>query len=230
MAFGPWVRLPPMSTPVDARLPLRERKKQRTREALLATGLRLFTERGFAATTLDELCDAVEVSKRTFFRTFASKEDLVNAPLHDLWTRFLRELAAAGPEPTLADFLRGVLLTALDGMTEPDWPHRVLLSRRLAEHNPSIEADGLYFCDRTTRAALAVLRERFDLPDDLPVLLALDVLVATFHRAQEAWAAGPATREGLRDHVIAAWAAVPAGLDAPLRGLSARQPGQQPDV
>ncbi|GAA1284577.1 TetR/AcrR family transcriptional regulator [Saccharothrix xinjiangensis] len=208
-----------MSTTSDARPPLRERKKQRTREALLATGLRLFTERGFAATTLDELCDAVEVSKRTFFRTFAGKEDLVNAPLHDLWTLFLRELAVVEPEgePTLAEFLRGVLLTTLDGLTEPDWPHRVLLSRRLAERNPSIEADGLYFCDRTTRAALAVLRERFDLPEDLPVLLAIDVLIAVFHRAQEAWAAGPATREGLREHVVAAWGAVPAGLDAPLR-------------
>ncbi|MBY8849892.1 TetR/AcrR family transcriptional regulator [Saccharothrix longispora] len=219
-------------TPSDTRPPLRERKKQRTREALLATGLRLFTERGFAATTLDELCDAVEISKRTFFRTFAGKEDVAGAPLHDLWTLFLRELAAAEPAgDDLAGFLRGVLLTALDGMTDPEWPHRVLLSRRLAERNPSIEAHCLYFCDRTTRAALTVLRERFDLPGDLPVLLALDVLVAVFHRAQEQWAQeqevdapGPATREGLRDHVVAAWDAVPAGLGAPLRPAAADRP------
>jgi AcrR family transcriptional regulator len=210
-----------MSTAPDARPPLRERKKQRTREALLATGLRLFAERGFAATTLDELCDEVEVSKRTFFRTFAGKEEVANAPLHDLWALFLRELAEAEPagEATLGEFLRQVLLAALDGMTDPDWPHRVLISRRLAEQNPSVEANCLYFCDRTTRAALAVLRERFDVPDDLPVLLALDVLVAAFHRAQEAWAAapGPATRDGLRAHAVAAWTAVSAALDTPLR-------------
>ncbi|MFI9005705.1 TetR/AcrR family transcriptional regulator [Actinosynnema sp. NPDC053489] len=210
-----------MSVPAvpETHLPLRERKKRRTREALLATGLRLFAERGFAETTLDELCAAVEVSKRTFFRTFAGKEELANAPLHDLWTRFLRELGEAEPAGEgLADFLLGVLLGVLDGMADPDWPGRVLTSRRLAERNPSIEADGLYFCDRTTRAAVAVLRERFDLPDELPVLLALDVLVAVFHRAQEAWAAaGAATRDSLRDHVVAAWAAVPVGLGTPLR-------------
>lgn len=204
----------------DSRPSLRERKKRRTREALLDTGLRLFAERGFAATTLDELCEAVEVSKRTFFRNFAGKEDLATAPLHDLWTLFLRRLATAEPAgETLTGFLREVLLDALDDMTDPDWPGRVLVSRRLAEQNPSVEAHGLYFCDRTTRAALALLRERFALPDeDLPVLLALDVLVAAFHRAQEAWAAapGPATRAGLREHTVAACAALPEALALPV--------------
>lgn len=212
----------------ETRPPLRERKKQRTREALLATGLRLFDERGFAETTLDELCDEVEVSKRTFFRTFASKEEVATAPLHDLWELFLRELRVATPAgETLAEFLRGVLLTAMEGMADPDWPRRVLVSRRLAERTPSIEAHGLYFCDRTTRAALALLRERFDLPDDLTVLLALDLLVATFHRAQEAWAAepGPHTREGLRRHTTAAWAALPAVLNVPVRLATAADRG-----
>ncbi|MBP2335683.1 AcrR family transcriptional regulator [Saccharothrix coeruleofusca] len=214
-----------MSTPAapEPRPPLRERKKQRTREALLATGLRLFAERGFAETTLDELCDEVEVSKRTFFRTFASKEEVAMAPLHDLWELFLRELATATPAgETLVEFLHGVLLTALERMTDPDWPRRVLVSQRLAERNPSVAAYGLYFCDRTTRAALALLRERFTLPDDLTVLLALDILIAAFHRAQEAWAAapGPHTRDGLREHADAARTVLPVVLDAPVRAAA----------
>ncbi|MGW0701201.1 TetR/AcrR family transcriptional regulator [Streptomyces sp. NPDC002867] len=58
---------------------LRARKKQRTRDALVRVALELFTTQGYERTTVDEIVDAVEVSQRTFFRYFASKEEVAFA-------------------------------------------------------------------------------------------------------------------------------------------------------
>ena len=206
-----------MSTVIPGELPLRERKKLRTRQALIDTALERFTADGFDGTTLDELCARVEVSKRTFFRYFASKEDVAMAPTQDLWAAFLDDLRTRSPNGgPLLSLLQDTLLTALDRMPAPTWADHVLLSRRLAARTPSMNAHGLQFCDRTSRAALTVLRERFGMtdPHDLRPRLALDMVVAAFHCALEEWTLqpGPADRDGLTARLRDAFAALPGSI------------------
>ncbi|GAA2153905.1 TetR family transcriptional regulator [Kitasatospora kazusensis] len=77
---------------------LRERKKQRTRDALVESAHRLFLEQGYARTTVDEIAAAVDVSQRTFFRYFANKDEVALAILADAEDHFvanLRERPAA---------------------------------------------------------------------------------------------------------------------------------------
>jgi AcrR family transcriptional regulator len=56
---------------------LRERKKAKTRAAIREHAMRLFEEQGYAATTVEQIADAAEVSPSTFFRYFPAKEDVV---------------------------------------------------------------------------------------------------------------------------------------------------------
>jgi len=69
--------------------PLRERKKLRTREALISASQKLFSEKGYAATTLEEICQSVEVAPPTLFRYFESKAQLALARNVD-WAESLR--------------------------------------------------------------------------------------------------------------------------------------------
>ncbi|MEU2236278.1 TetR/AcrR family transcriptional regulator [Streptomyces vietnamensis] len=201
-------------------LPLRERKKLRTRQTLIDTALDLFGTHGFDGVTLDGLCDAAEVSKRTFFRYFDSKEDVAMAPTQDLWAAFLDvlETCPADGRQLLALF-EDALAEAVGRMPADGWAGRVLASRRLAARTPSTDAHGLAFCDRTTRSALAVVERRFALPGSggqLHARLALDLLVVLFHRALDAWVAQPTghTPEDLVRRLRATAAELPAALAA----------------
>jgi len=84
---------------------LRERKKQQTRQAIAASALRLFAERGYRAVTVAEIADAANVSPRTFFAYFPSKEDLLLVDADARMERALedfRESAAGEPLLPLA--------------------------------------------------------------------------------------------------------------------------------
>jgi AcrR family transcriptional regulator len=89
----------------------RERKARRTREAIVAAAIGLFDRRGFDATTVDEIAEAAEVSRRTVFRYFPTKEDILFFDWSDNLALLRRHLTwAAEDESAVAVVRRAVLV------------------------------------------------------------------------------------------------------------------------
>src|SRR5579884_1229292 len=80
---------------------LRERNKARARAEIADAALRLFSDRGFEAVTVDEIVSAAGVSRRTFFRYFETKEDALLADYPEVNARLHEALDGAGPDAAM---------------------------------------------------------------------------------------------------------------------------------
>jgi mycofactocin system transcriptional regulator len=100
--------------------------------------LELFAERGFEQTTVDDLAEAAGIGRRTFFRYFASKNDVVYGDFDAALGELRARLAATPEEVPLWDGIRDAVLAfnALPTGAEPQ--HRVRMS--LVLHTPALQA------------------------------------------------------------------------------------------
>ena len=96
----------------------RERKKRATYLALRAAALDLVSERGFAHVTVEDIAEAVDVSPRTFFNYFSSKEDALVGDDPALRAAMRAELLALPAEVSPLEALRRVLIGRLRAIAE----------------------------------------------------------------------------------------------------------------
>ena len=97
-----------LDTP-PAKLGLRERKKQQTRETIARAALRLFAERGYDETTLAEIAEAADVAPRTIFAYFESKEDILLCEEGNFLAELKRKLDERPAGTTTVDAIREFL-------------------------------------------------------------------------------------------------------------------------
>jgi AcrR family transcriptional regulator len=175
---------------------LRERKKRETRRRLRRVALGLFAERGYSNVTAEEIAEAAEVSTRTFFNYFPSKEAVLLSADPDR-LQAVRESVMAAPAGTPAvEVLHAAMtawaqevvaqLTELGG--DPDSWLRRMKAARADLHLRTAQAAQMEAIERTIAGALA---ERLDVDperDPYPTLLA--VLASGMFRASLAsWSA-----------------------------------------
>jgi AcrR family transcriptional regulator len=193
---------------------LRERKKQATRLALHEAALRLVAEGGLDAVSVDDIAARADVSPRTFFNYFSSKDDAVlgldpEASTHQI-ALFLARPAAETP----LQALRAVGRHQADEMSEDTelWPLRL----KVIDDHPALLARLAAAFGRSERALAEAIAERTATrvgADTYPTLLA-GVHGVVIRTALHRWYATDFTAS-LPDLVDEAWDAIAAGLPAP---------------
>jgi AcrR family transcriptional regulator len=179
---------------------LRERKRVATRRAIQLAALNLVNERGLDGVTVDEISHVADVSPRTFFNYFSSKEDAVIGDSTELpGDEVLAEFIAAGAHANLLTGLVEVLARA-DSTSLHD-REIVLLRRQLMKQHPDLFARFIA-SKRAFEESLTNLVERRLLADD-PALahepdvvrerarLVMLVAFGTMRHAWMCWADGP---------------------------------------
>ena len=158
---------------------LRRRARDAVRAEIAETAFELFTERGFDQTTVDDIAVAAGLSRRSFFRYFASKEDAVLGMLNAVGDAIAAELAARpADEPPWTSLRRALDVLVTTYLGDPT----VALARfRLIHHTPALRTTLLDKQDRWQRSLAQVLAARLgaDPAHDLrPQLLAATALAA----------------------------------------------------
>jgi len=167
----------------------RDRKKQQTRTALIAAALRLVDERGVERVTVEEISEAADVSTRTFFNYFATKDDaLIGDPLVDGVELRERLLAAPADLPLLSAMM--VALAPAIDQIEADrdmWRLRLRVIKNNPVLLPALFARG-NDAEADFVAAIAA-RVRVG-ADDMYPALAASVVGAAFRTSMMRWAVG----------------------------------------
>ncbi|MFD1937861.1 TetR/AcrR family transcriptional regulator [Nonomuraea mangrovi] len=143
---------------------LRARKKAKTRRALVEGAMRLFAEKGFEQTTLAEIAASAEVSTRTFFSYFASKEEVV---FFDADERLGRTLAMVGHRQEGESVAQLLLRVVEAGATwEDEFASRLAAERfRLVMTVPALQARALHLLFDSQRRVAEALCAAY--PDEL---------------------------------------------------------------
>ncbi len=183
-----------MSTTSPERVGLRERKKAELRRTLIESGLRLFHEKGYEATTTEEIAACAGVSQRTFFRYFASKEDVVLDAVEGVDEVLCAALRArpADEHPFLS--LRNAMCDHW-AILERENLHLQGSAGNVIARSPELFEANMRYCHRRQAKLARVIGERTGVDpatDPRPALVAT-VFFAALNNGFQAWSASGRT-------------------------------------
>ena len=165
---------------------LREQNKLATRRELARFGIELFMKQGFANTTVEQIVEPLGIAKRTFFRYFNAKEDLLFAWFEDLTPGLVQELksrpAAERPFKAVCETLAS-LLKFYDA--SPEW---ALGMMHLSKQTPALECEKRTWEDALVSALIE--REGKRAMSPLKARIAVGTALVAFTAALDEWYAG----------------------------------------
>ncbi|QBS45058.1 TetR/AcrR family transcriptional regulator [Nocardia sp. CS682] len=155
----------------------RERKKRLTRQALVDAAVRLFTDQGYDQTSVADIAEAADVSKRTFFLHFPTKEDVL---LADGGTRIdlaVQTIEGRRPDAPMGEVLAEATKNMIANAAAGDLPKGLAALRaRLIVTTPAVQARVLHTMFTAQTRIAAALREAY--PDTLNEVTAAGIVGA----------------------------------------------------
>ncbi len=152
---------------------LRERKKEQTRQLIAETAWRLFAERGFDAVTVAEVAAAADVSEKTVFNHFATKEDLAFAGRQERLKRLLADIAQRPPGASVLDVFRALTTTVIDDFVVPG-DEDLLAVAKIIRGSPALQERLMVRWESGAAAITAAIAETSGADDDdlMPAIVA----------------------------------------------------------
>ena len=142
---------------------LRERKKYATRKAIEDAAWELFTERGYAATSVDDIAGRASVAPRTFFRYFPTKEDVLYGEAHEAMAALGEAFHARPVDEPLIDSL----VAAIEHVTSRFRKDRKLMLQRFQrQREAGVEDMGESVRLRFAKNMADLVRERLGASPD----------------------------------------------------------------
>ena len=148
--------------------------------------LRLFAQRGYEQTTVEDIADAADISPRTFFRYFPTKEDVV---LWDEYDAVIWDLLEQRPvDEAPGETMRAITRHAIEGLYRRD-PERLLARNRLLFAVPAVRARFLDFAREGVELLIAGFAARRGLTskDDLKLRMTATAIVDAAGAAFDRW-------------------------------------------
>lgn len=144
---------------------LRERKKRATRDAIAASARRLFAERGFDNVTVVEVAAAADVSEKTVFNHFATKEDLVFAGGETRLAQLQAAIAERRPGTSVLDIFRANSEAMLDTVAAGEGDERLVVPR-IVRDSPTLQRRLAAGWEAEAATLVAVVAEATGADDD----------------------------------------------------------------
>lgn len=167
---------------------LRERTRNAVREQLAEAALKLFVEQGFEATTVEQIAAATGLSRRSFHRYFASKEDVLGQWFVEMGEQLAAALASRPPEEAPWYALRRTFDGLIEGLSSR--PEALSITRMML-NTPALHGSHLEKQAQWRSALGEVLRQRLADGASRPAHVAAVALVgaalASLDSAQAEW-------------------------------------------
>jgi AcrR family transcriptional regulator len=165
----------------------RGRKRAETHARIQAEAMRLFLERGFDETTLNDIAEAADVSRRSLFHYFTSKEEIVFSTKADFPDLLAESVGRRPVEEPLLDMVENALLD-MAARYQPAWTRDLA---RLIHDTPALSAGDQAKYEKVERALARALADRKGLPEtDIACRVAAATAIGILKLSTDAWLAG----------------------------------------